>query len=226
MEKKRIISDRGICYYWIYRNPDIPQQKWIFFCHGLMADHTLFEKQLRFFGKTHNLIAWDMPLHGESRMYFNFTLENVALDIKTILDTENIHQCILVGQSAGGYVCQAFANKYLGLTEAFIGVGAMPLDIRYYNKRDLWAMQLFRFFAARYPYGLFCLKTVNDVAYTPHGQSHFYKSLLQSGRYGTRQAVKSILKAIINALKEQNFSLPDIPILLVVAVTSYRKILN
>lgn len=216
MEKKQVLSDRGVCYYWIYRNPSISQQKWIFFCHGLMADHTLFEKQFDFWSKNYNLIAWDMPLHGESKIYYKFTLENAALEIKAILDAENIEKCILMGQSVGGYVCQVFASKYPEHTEAFIGIGATSLDKSYYTITDLWAMRLFPLFAKRYPYGLFCRKSVNDVAYTPHGQSHFYKSLLQLGRYSTKQAVKSVFAAIMYTLKRQHFPLPDIPILLVV----------
>ena len=109
MIKDSITSKRGRVFYWIERNTS---DKCIVFIHGLTADHTLFDKQIDFWSRGYTVITFDMPLHGESRPYNDFTFYNVADDLKGILLKEKITHIVIAGQSAGGYVAQAFTQKY------------------------------------------------------------------------------------------------------------------
>ena len=87
MIKDSITSKRGRVFYWIERNTS---DKCIVFIHGLTADHTLFDKQIDFWSRGYTVITFDMPLHGESRPYNDFTFYNVADDLKSILMKEKI----------------------------------------------------------------------------------------------------------------------------------------
>ena len=50
MIKKSIKSNRGQVFYWITENWS-EQKETLFFLHGLTANHTMFEKQIAFWGK-------------------------------------------------------------------------------------------------------------------------------------------------------------------------------
>ncbi|MBU3097735.1 MULTISPECIES: alpha/beta fold hydrolase [Clostridium] len=135
MEHKSVKSERGTTHYWINK---IENARCIVFTHGLTANHMMFDKQVDYFSNKYTVITWDVPLHGESRPYTNFSYENTAIELKTILDGENIQQVILVGMSMGGYPSQEFAIQYPGKVTAFIALDTTPLGLCYYSVLDRW----------------------------------------------------------------------------------------
>ena len=137
MEHKYIKSECGTTHYWINRNAD-ENARCIVFTHGLTANHMMFEKQVEFFSKEYTVVTWDVPLHGESRPYTNFSYENTAIELKAILDAENIQRVILVGMSMGGYPSQEFAIHYPEKVSAFIALDTTPLGLSYYSALDRW----------------------------------------------------------------------------------------
>lgn len=140
METKSIKTDRGIVYYWIFRNDSL-NAKCIVFTHGLTADHTMFEKQVEFFSKNHTVITWDIPLHGMSRPYSDFTYINTGKDLNAILVHEKIDTVILVGMSMGGYPCQMFAANHPEKVSGFIALDTTPFGFGYYSKFDIWCLK-------------------------------------------------------------------------------------
>lgn len=137
VEHKSIKSERGTTHYWINKNAD-ENARCIVFTHGLTANHLMFEKQVEYFLEKYTVITWDVPLHGESRPYTNFSYENTAIELKTILDIEDIQKVILVGMSMGGYPCQEFAINYPDKVCAFIALDTTPLGLCYYSSMDRW----------------------------------------------------------------------------------------
>ncbi len=137
MEHKYMKSERGTVHYWINRNSE-DRARCIVFTHGLTANHIMFEKQVDYFSDGYTVITWDVPLHGESRPYKNFSYENTATELKEILDAENIGQVILVGMSMGGYPSQEFAVRYPDKVLAFIAIDTTPFGKDYYSRSDKW----------------------------------------------------------------------------------------
>ena len=136
-EHKKIESKNGYVHYWISRNSN-PNAKCILFTHGLTADHSMFEKQVEYFEADYTVITWDVPLHGLSRPYQNFSYENTAEELKTILNIENIKKVILLGMSMGGYPSQEFAHRYPENVDRMIMLDTTPFGCKYYSKSDLW----------------------------------------------------------------------------------------
>lgn len=136
-EHKEIKSNNGCVHYWISRNGN-PNAKCILFTHGLTANHTMFEKQVVYFEASYTLITWDVPLHGLSRPYQNFSYENTAKELKAILNKENIKKVILVGMSMGGYPSQEFAYRFPENVDRMIMLDTTPFGLKYYSKSDLW----------------------------------------------------------------------------------------
>ncbi len=137
MEHKQINSKNGIVHYWI-QSCKSHTEKCIVFTHGLTANHSMFEKQVAYFENKYTIITWDVPLHGLSRPYHNFSYQQTALELKSILDRENIEKVILVGMSMGGYPSQMFGYLYPDVVEGFIALDTTPFGLSYYSKSDLW----------------------------------------------------------------------------------------
>ena len=137
MEHKTICVVGGEVHYWISRPENTPN-RCIVFTHGLTANHTMFEKQIDYFKDRYIVIVWDVPMHVLSVPYKNFSYENTARDLNTILEQENIEQVCLAGMSMGGYTSQMFAHLYPKKVQCFIGIDTTPFGTEYYSKSDLW----------------------------------------------------------------------------------------
>ena len=79
MVGKLVSSSRGATYYWVERNKN-PDAPYIVFTHGIAAYHHLFDKQLPYFQWNYHMIFWDLPLHGRSRPYHDFSYSNCYID--------------------------------------------------------------------------------------------------------------------------------------------------
>ncbi|SOC41475.1 hypothetical protein SAMN05877842_11086 [Ureibacillus acetophenoni] len=89
MIEKQIKSPRGTVYYWT-NTLTSPQKMAIVFCHGLTADHTLFDKQVEYLSAHFKLITWDYPLHRKYRSFQDFSFANVNKELLAILEQEHI----------------------------------------------------------------------------------------------------------------------------------------
>ena len=114
MEQRNIQTKQGAVYYWVSENWD-PEQDTLVFLHGMTGDHTMFAPQMDEF-RDYNLVAWDAPAHGVSRPYGEFSYPNAARALRDILTAEHVQAAVLIGQSMGGFLAQAFL-----LGEEFIG---------------------------------------------------------------------------------------------------------
>lgn len=76
MEKKIIHTENGDLYYWVGGNQSIDAEC-VVFIHGMTADHSMFDKQVDYFSNEFKIITLDLPLHGKSRPYMNFTFQTL-----------------------------------------------------------------------------------------------------------------------------------------------------
>lgn len=61
------------------------------------SESGMFQNQVSYFSKNYTVITWDVPFHGLSRPYSDFSYENTSKELNSILETENIQKVILVG---------------------------------------------------------------------------------------------------------------------------------
>jgi pimeloyl-ACP methyl ester carboxylesterase len=81
--------------------------------HGFAEDGAIWDQQVAFLKKDYRLIVPDLPGSGRSSpLTVETTVEQLADNIKAILDAESIRQCIMIGHSLGGYITLAFAEQY------------------------------------------------------------------------------------------------------------------
>lgn len=131
----------GEVRYWVDASAgtDAP---WLVFLPGLTADHTLFDAQMEHFSGKANCLVWDAPAHGASRPYpLDFSMDGLARILRSILDSEGVVRPVLIGQSLGGYIAQAFIDLFPGEAAGFIAIDSAPLKRRYY---PVWELALLR----------------------------------------------------------------------------------
>jgi len=155
MNHKTISNHRGIAHYWM----DGISGETIMFTHGANMDHGMFHSQTGHFAKNYKVISWDVPGHGLSRPYQDFSLQHAAEDLIQILDAEHIDQAHLVGQSMGGYISQIAALKYPDRVRSLASVDSSPIQLSYYTKMDRWLLAITPALVLFYPYK-FLIRTI------------------------------------------------------------------
>jgi 3-oxoadipate enol-lactonase len=81
--------------------------------HAFPLTRTMWAPQIDSFSTKFRTIAVDLRGHGgSSQGHTPYTLEDLATDIKDLLDHLTIQQAIFVGLSMGGYILMAFYRLY------------------------------------------------------------------------------------------------------------------
>lgn len=86
--------------------------------HGFCEDKNIWDNFIKhLFG--YRMIRVDLPGFGESDVYPNTTMEEMAEAVHAVLKQEKIEKCSMVGHSMGGYVTLAYAKKYKKMLNGF-----------------------------------------------------------------------------------------------------------
>lgn len=145
MIEKQYQTPCGTIHYWTNHeqqsNP-VPDQITLIFLPGLTADHRLFEKQIEYFSQKYIVLVWDAPGHAASWPFeWNFSLMDKAIWLNKILEKEQIKNPVIIGQSMGGYVGQAFIEQFPGKLSGFISIDSAPLQRQYVTGIEIWLLK-------------------------------------------------------------------------------------
>jgi 3-oxoadipate enol-lactonase len=89
--------------------------------HAFPLNRTMWAPQLDPFSARFRTIAVDLRGHGGSRLsHIPYALEDLATDLKNLLDHLNIQEAIFVGLSMGGYILMAFYRLYADRVQALV----------------------------------------------------------------------------------------------------------
>jgi 3-oxoadipate enol-lactonase len=103
------LNGRHIAYR-IDGDPTTPRP-WMVFCHALGHDHTMWDEQVRLFGRACNVLRYDLRGHGASSNGGDVSVDMLADDLRALLDALAIKRCHLVGSCLGGMVAQTAAVR-------------------------------------------------------------------------------------------------------------------
>ena len=141
------------------------------FLPGLTADHRLFDKQIAYFENKYNVFVWDAPAHASSWPFnFDFDLFDKAKWLNDILNQEGITNPVIVGQSMGGYVGQAFAELYPEKLKGFVSIDSAPLQREYITGIELWLLKRMEPVYYYYPWKSLLKTGTNGVATSDYGR--------------------------------------------------------
>ena len=211
MTHKKLLAQGGTVHYWI--NKKKKDADCIVFTHGLTADHTMFARQAAYFSKKYTTIFWDVPMHGLSRPYKNFSYHDTAKILYDILQSEKLSKVILVGMSMGGYPSQHFAARYPDMVKGFVALDTTPLGLQYYSKFDLWWLEHAAPMANWFPAALLRKSIAWSVSRTRYS---YHKMLSMLAPLSKAELIEQLRIAYENfALENQDITLTA-PVLLLV----------
>jgi pimeloyl-ACP methyl ester carboxylesterase len=173
MIHKTISGKQGAIHYWINQNGE----QTIVFTHGATMDHGMFQFQWDYFSRHFRVITWDAPLHGRSRPYAHFSLQNAAHELMAILDAEQIRQAHLVGQSMGGYISQIAAAEHPDRVCTLAAVDSSPIQLAYYSMIDRWLLSLTPRLISLYPYATLINMIARQIAISASARAYAVKTL-------------------------------------------------
>jgi pimeloyl-ACP methyl ester carboxylesterase len=109
-------SHDGGTIYTISRGDGPP----VVFCHGVTLSSRVWAKQFEAFPAAgFRAVAFDSRGHGESTVgESGHSIDNLADDLRTVLEELDLHDAILVGHSMGGMAVQAFAIRHPDVVRA------------------------------------------------------------------------------------------------------------
>ena len=170
MEEKIYETPMGPIHYWISRKPEETKGTLVFL-PGLTADHRLFEKQAEYFKGKYNIFVWDAPGHASSWPFtLTFTLMDKARWLDEILTREHFLAPIIIGQSMGGYVGQAYAQLYPQRLRGFVSIDSAPLQRKYATAIELWLLKRMEPVYRLYTWKSLLKSGTNGVAVSAYGR--------------------------------------------------------
>ena len=169
MVEKIYKTPSGAIHYWV-NIPDINKITLIFL-PGLTADHRLFEKQIEYFENKYNVFVGDAPGHAASWPFeFEFNLMDKAKWLQEILQQENITKPVIIGQSMGGYVGQAYAEVFPDNLKGFVSIDSAPLQRKYVTAAEIWLLKKMEPVYYYYPWKALLKSGTNGVAVSEYGR--------------------------------------------------------
>lgn len=177
MTEKTYATPQGVIHYWI--NMSDFDSVTLVFLPGLTADHRLFEKQIEYFENKYNVFVWDAPAHGASWPFaFDFDLFDKAKWLNEILLREKIENPVIVGQSMGGYVGQAYAELYPDRLTGFISVDSAPLQRKYVTAAEIWLLKRMEPVYFYYPWKSLLKSGTRGVAVSEYGRKLMHEIMM------------------------------------------------
>lgn len=82
--------------------------------HGFCEDNTIWQHLMPTLAKHYKVIAPDLGGFGNSAALLpqDVTIEDLAEQVRDLLQALEVKECIMIGHSLGGYVALAYAEKY------------------------------------------------------------------------------------------------------------------
>ena len=171
MTEKTFLTPCGAIHYWVDRAGE-GRRRGLVFLPGLTADHRLFQRQISHFAGKRPVLVWDAPGHAASWPFeMSFDLFDKARWLEEILRREGFQPPVIVGQSMGGYVAQAYAQLFPGQMAGFISIDSAPLQRRYVTAAELWLLERMEPVYRHYPWRLLLKQGCEGVSTTPYGQA-------------------------------------------------------
>ena len=170
MIEKTFDTHCGTIHYWVNERRGKSGAS-LAFLPGLTADHSLFDKQIEYFEDKRPVLVWDAPGHAASWPFdFSFDLLDKARWLDGILAEEGMDDPVLVGQSMGGYVTQAYAQLFPEKLRGFISIDSAPLQREYVTAVEIWLLKRMEPVYRHYPWKWLLKSGTNGVATTEYGR--------------------------------------------------------
>ncbi|CAM5797535.1 MULTISPECIES: alpha/beta fold hydrolase [Brevibacillus] len=218
-QRKQLVKNGLVLAYTVAGRPEAPA---LLLLHAIRNTSRLFDHILPELAKRCRVIAVDLRGHGESVKEGPYTFEQLAEDIRTLLDTEEVEQAAIVAASFSAVPAQMFAAAFPERVTHLI-----LLDGGFYSLREMpgfdRASTVDRLAETRFP----SIAAARESYIARYGKGGIPSSLPESeleqkedGAYGyrlPREAFDGYFRAYAAFDKEALFASLKCPVLLLLA---------
>lgn len=170
MTEKVFATPLGELHYWVA--PGEKEAPWLVMLPGLTADHRLFERQTEAFAGRYPCLVWDAPGHGASRPFrLEVFMDELTGWLHALLRREGAKRPVLIGQSMGGYIAQAYSKRYPGTVAGFVSVDSAPLSRAYFSGWELALLRHAYWLYRLIPWKLLLKWGSTGTARSPYGRA-------------------------------------------------------
>ncbi len=130
MIKKQAVDGLQIAY-WMNDGGWVKDRKTLFFIHGSGGDHTNWENQYKNLDRDFNILAVDLPGHGQSEGKGEQEVIRYVEWVKKLIDATGLQKPIMIGHSLGAAISLTTAIRYGSLLSGIVPVGGgvkMPVN--------------------------------------------------------------------------------------------------
>jgi len=93
----------------------------IVFAHAFPLNQSMWNEQVSVLSTGYRIVSLDQRGLGESELSVGgYSMDDVADDVRSLIQTLGIDQAVVVGLSMGGYVSMAFYRKYPQMVRALV----------------------------------------------------------------------------------------------------------
>jgi pimeloyl-ACP methyl ester carboxylesterase len=178
MIEKTYQTPCGVIHYRVSQEAETPALQLVFL-PGLTADHRLFEKQTACFEGKYPVFVWDAPGHAASRPFdMTFTLLDKARWLDEILRQEGFAEPVIIGQSMGGYVGQAYAQQFPEKLKGFISIDSAPLQREYMTAVEIWLLKRMEPVYRHFPWKSLLKTGTEGVASSEYGRALMHDMMM------------------------------------------------
>lgn len=178
MQERTYKTRCGKIHYWLNKASKATKPQLVFL-PGLTADHRLFTKQIKYFEGQYPLLVWDAPGHAASWPFsFDFDLMDKAKWLDEILKREGYDAPVIIGQSMGGYVGQAYAQAFPDKLHGFVSIDSAPLQREYVTTIELWLLKRMEPVYRYYPWKWLLKSGTNGVATSEYGRKLMHEIMM------------------------------------------------
>ena len=87
--------------------------------HGFGESIAVWDKMTKELADHFKLVIIDLPGHGKSKLIEDYTMEEIAKEVKQVTDSLKLKQFHIVGHSMGGYIALEFAKHFASKLKSF-----------------------------------------------------------------------------------------------------------
>ena len=168
----------GCIHYWV-NDAAKNSRRQLVFLPGLTADHRLFDKQIEYFEDKYPVFVWDAPGHASSWPFrFDFNLADKAKWLDEILIREDFNHPVMIGQSMGGYVGQAYAQLFPDKLSGFVSIDSAPLQREYVTAAEIWLLKRMEPVYRHYPWKALLKSGTKGVAVSDYGRRLMHEIMM------------------------------------------------
>ena len=178
MVERTYMTPCGNIHYWVNKTAEKNKAQLVFL-PGLTADHRLFDKQIEHFEGHYPVLVWDAPGHASSWPFtLSFSLMDKAKWLDEILIQEGFDKPVIIGQSMGGYVGQAYAQLFPEKLQGFVSIDSAPLQREYVTAAEIWMLKRMEPVYRYYPWRSLLKIGTNGVATSEYGRKLMHNMMM------------------------------------------------